>query len=130
MRTSNVAKYRIGQYVQNMGANCVSGRIVSAVADVGTAGPGTLTIEAETTAAPDVLPLSESTSTDYDLTLVFPLQNNPKITYSEQDFVWGMLGLRATPETDPSFRPQGDNLFMHNASRILKTSRCFADDVA
>ena len=46
MATSNVAKYRVGQYVQNMGASGTSGHIVNIVAKAGSAGPGMLTIKA------------------------------------------------------------------------------------
>ena len=45
IRTANVQKYAVGQYVRNLGVQRVSGRVVSAVADAGATGPGTLTIE-------------------------------------------------------------------------------------
>ena len=45
MRTSNVSKYEVGQYVENMGVRSVSGYIVKLKADKGTTGPGTLTIQ-------------------------------------------------------------------------------------
>jgi len=45
MRTSNVAKYALGQPVENMGAGGVSGHIVSLNADAGDKGSGTLTIQ-------------------------------------------------------------------------------------
>jgi hypothetical protein len=45
MRTGNVAKYAVGQYVQHMGAANVSGHVTSLVADAaGATGPGTLSI--------------------------------------------------------------------------------------
>ena len=45
MRTSNVGKYSVGQFVENMGQRGVSGHVTRVVADEGEAGPGTLTIE-------------------------------------------------------------------------------------
>jgi tRNA A-37 threonylcarbamoyl transferase component Bud32 len=45
MRTSNVAKYAVGQPVHDMGESKVSGKIVSVVADAGRAGAGSITIE-------------------------------------------------------------------------------------
>jgi hypothetical protein len=47
MRTGNVAKYAVGQYVQDMGATAVSGHVVTLVADAGSSGPGTLGIRPE-----------------------------------------------------------------------------------
>jgi hypothetical protein len=47
MRTSNVAKYAVGQYVQHMGAANVSGHVTSLIADAGATGPGMLSIRAE-----------------------------------------------------------------------------------
>jgi hypothetical protein len=47
MRTSNVEKYAVGQYLQNMGAGGVSGHVASLVADAGATGPGMLCIRAE-----------------------------------------------------------------------------------
>jgi hypothetical protein len=47
MRTSNVNKYAVGQHVHNMGAYAVSGRVLSVAPDVGTSGPGMLTIQPE-----------------------------------------------------------------------------------
>jgi hypothetical protein len=44
MRTGNVLKYHVGQFVSNMGVSSASGHIVSLVADSGTAGPGSITI--------------------------------------------------------------------------------------
>jgi hypothetical protein len=58
IRTSNVAKYSVGQYVQNMGASGVSGRVVSAVSDSGTSGPGLLTVDPSGASQPPVNPLA------------------------------------------------------------------------
>ena len=58
IRTSNVAKYNVGQYVQNMGASGVSGRVVSAVADSGTSGPGLLTVDPSGASQPPANPLA------------------------------------------------------------------------
>jgi hypothetical protein len=58
IRTSNVAKYSVGQHVQDMGASGVSGRVVSAVADSGTSGPGLLTVDPSGASQPPVNPLA------------------------------------------------------------------------
>ena len=85
-----------------------------------------------TTQADDetLIPMAADTD-DYDLTIVFPLDNKGDAkgkTFTEKDFVWSMLGLREIREKDPSFVPAGDNLFLHTASRILKTTQCFVDE--
>ena len=47
LRTGNVAKYAEWQHVQDMGANAVSGHVVTLVADAGATGPGMLSIRPE-----------------------------------------------------------------------------------
>jgi hypothetical protein len=47
MKTSNVAKYAVGQRVSNLGAHNTSGTIVRVVADNGNAGPGMLFVVPE-----------------------------------------------------------------------------------
>ena len=48
MRTSNVAKYHVGQRVQGMGKDRITGNIVLVTSDNGTAsGPGLLTVSVE-----------------------------------------------------------------------------------
>ena len=48
MRTSNVAKYHVGQRVQGMGKDLITGNIVLVSSDNGTAsGPGLLTVGVE-----------------------------------------------------------------------------------
>jgi hypothetical protein len=62
LRTGNVLKYAVGQYVQNMGMSGVSGHIVSLAADAGSTGPGTMTIKRERQATAAVKEMSMRTS--------------------------------------------------------------------
>jgi hypothetical protein len=56
MRSSNIGKYSIGQYVQDMGATGANGRIVSLVADAGgSTGPGSITVAPELSAPPGAI---------------------------------------------------------------------------